>query len=268
VDRPSWAPDEVDLDRPSVARVYDHYLGGCHHFAADRAFAEQAVRYMPELPRIAQGNRAFLHRSVRYLVAQGIRQFVDLGSGIPTVGNVHEVAQAQDATVAVVYVDSDPVAVAHSRALLTDNLYTAVVAADLRRPDDVLGDPATDKLIDLSEPVAFLFNAVLHFVPDEQQPAAVVARYVAAAAPGSAVTVSHAGSAPGVSNRVNDLVTLYKRAPTPLVMRSAEEVRTLLGDLTVVEPGVVPPALWRPDPSDRDIDPAHLLGSCAVGRKD
>lgn len=268
VDRPSWAPDEVDLDRPSVARVYDYYLGGSHNFAADRAFAEEAVRHMPEMPRIMQGNRAFLRRSVRYLRSCGIRQFLDLGSGIPTVGNAHEIAQADDPSVVVVYVDIDPVAVAHSRAILDGNPYTAAVAGDLRQPAEILADPAIDKLIDFDQPVAFLFNAVLHFVPDAEEPARLVAAYVAAAVPGSHVALSHAGSAPQVQTRINGLVTHYRRSPSPLIMRSAEEVRALLGDLTLVEPGVAPPGQWRPECPSEPIDPAHLLGSCAVGRKD
>jgi hypothetical protein len=268
VDRPSWAPDEVDLDRPSVARVYDYYLGGSHNFAADRAFAEEAVRQMPEMPRIMQGNRAFLRRSVRYLRSCGIRQFVDLGSGIPTVGNAHEVAQADDPSVAMVYVDIDPVAVAHSRAILDGNPYTAAVSGDLRAPSDVLADPALTKLIDFAEPVGFLFNAVLHFIPDEDEPARIVAEYVAAAAPGSHVAVSHAGTAPHIGTRIDGLVSHYQRSPSPLIMRSAEEVRLLLGDLTLVEPGVVSLGAWRPDANSGPVDPAHLLGSCAVGRKD
>jgi hypothetical protein len=268
VDRPSWAPDEVDLDRPSVARVYDYYLGGSHNFAADRAFAEEAVRQMPEMPRIMEGNRAFLRRSISYLRSCGIRQFIDLGSGIPTVGNAHEIAQADDATVAVVYVDLDPVAVAHSRSILDGNPYTGVVAGDLREPADILADPAVRKLIDLAEPVGFLLNAVLHFIPDEDEPARIVAAYAAAAVPGSHVAISHAGTAPQVESRVNALVSLYQRSTDPLIMRSAEEVHMLLGDLTLVEPGVVPPGTWRPDANSEPVDPAHLLGSCAVGRKD
>jgi hypothetical protein len=268
VDRPSWAPDEIDLDRPSVARVYDYYLGGSHNFAADRTFAEEAVRQMPEMPRIMQGNRAFLRRSVRYLRSRGIRQFIDLGSGIPTVGNAHEIAQADDPTVAMAYVDIDPVAVAHSRSILDGNPNTEVIAGDLRAPADILADPALQKLIDFAEPVAFLFNAVLHFIPDEEEPARIVAAYAAAAVPGSHVAISHAGTAPHVGPRINGLVSHYQRSPSPLIMRSAEEVRALLGDLTLIEPGVVAPGAWRPDSSSEPVDPAHLLGSCAVGRKD
>jgi len=268
MDRPSWAPDDVDLGRPSVARVYDYFLGGSHNFAADRSFAEAALKHMPEMPRIMQGNRAFLRRSVKYLVDQGIRQFVDLGSGIPTEGNTHAVAQADDPTVAVVYVDIDPVAVAHSRAMLRGNPYTAVLQADLRRPMDVLAAPAFGNLLNLDEPVAFLMNAVLHFVPDTERPADIVSGYVAAAVPGSYVALSHAGAPPGASPGMADLVALYQRGPAPLIMRSAEEVRALLGDLSIVEPGVVPLGLWRPEPTSAEVDPAHLLGSCAVGRKD
>ena len=169
--RPSWAPPEIDLDRPSAARVYDFYLGGFHNFPADREMAREAIRMWPELPLMMQANRAFLRRAVRFAVGRGITQFLDIGSGIPTVGNSHEVAQQADPAARVVYVDIDPVAVAHSRAIL---------GGDDRRPSccrptcairtAILADERVRGLLDLDRPVAMLLVALLHFVPDEDDP--------------------------------------------------------------------------------------------------
>lgn len=265
MDRPAWAPDDVDLDRPSVARVYDFLLGGSHNFAADRSFAEQAIDKMPGLPEIARGNRDFLRRAVLWLSAQGIRQFVDLGSGIPTVGNIHEVATAAK----VAYVDNDPVAVAHSRAMLADRTDAIVIDADLRNPVDVLADPRLRAFIDFGEPVAFILCAVLHFVPDDDRPADIVAGYAAAAVPGSYVVISHAGLDHRALKRGEDeALALYRRTPTALLLRTQKEVEALFGDLSIVEPGVVPPGKWRPEPEDpQDPDSPRLLGSAGIGRR-
>jgi len=249
-----------------VARVYDFFLGGSHNFAADRLFAERAIEAMPALPEIARANRDFLRRAVTWLSERGIRQFVDLGSGIPTVGNVHEIVP--DAK--VVYVDNDAVAVAHSRSLLTGRSDAIIIDADLRKPVDVLADPRLRAFVDFSEPVAFLFCAVLHFVTDAELPASIVAGYVAAAVPGSYVVISHAG----IDNRAlsaaeDEALGLYRTTPTGLVLRTRREVESLFGDLALVEPGVVPPGLWRPEPDDpQDPDSPRMLGSVGVGRRD
>jgi hypothetical protein len=266
VDRPAWAPDDVDLDRPSVARVYDFFLGGSHNFAADRLLAEQAIEAMPGLPEIARGNRDFLRRAVTWLAAQGIRQFIDLGSGIPTVGNVHDIVR--DAK--VVYVDNDPVAIAHSRAMLADEPGAIVVQADLRKPFDVLADSRLRTFVDFREPVAFLLCAVLHFVPDAERPGDIVAGYIAAAVPGSYVVISHAGiDNRAVSAAEDEALGLYRKTPTALILRTRREVEAFFDDLTLVEPGVVPPGLWRPEPGDPlDPDSPRLLGSAGIGRRD
>src|SRR5947209_8354223 len=151
--RPSWVPAEVDLSRPSAARVYDFYLGGSHNLEVDRRLAREAISLWPELPAIMQSNRAFLRRSVRYLAAQGITQFLDIGSGIPTVGNVHQAAQQAHPQARVVYVDNDPVAVAHSRAILAEEKHTAVVPADLRAPSTILPDPTGRGTCELLPPI-------------------------------------------------------------------------------------------------------------------
>lgn len=269
-ERPTWAPAEIDISRPSIARVYDYYLGGSHNFESDRAFAQDVLARLPEMPKIAQDNRAFLRRAVRYLCAQGIDQFIDLGSGIPTEGNVHEVALAANPRARVVYVDNDPVAVTHSRQLLAGNDQTAVVAADLRKPDAVLADSALRELIDLNRPVAVLMVAVLHFVSDDEAPAEIVARYAAATVPGSHVVISHAATGGRQDAAgVQDLYNQRPRSPHSMRMRSREEVEALFGDLTLVEPGVVTIPHWRPDPSDGELPaPDSYPGYAGVGRRD
>jgi hypothetical protein len=266
MDRPSWAPEDVDVDRPSVARVYDYYLGGSHNFAADRAFAEQILQLVPETPRLAQENRAFLRRAVRYLSSVGVRQFIDLGSGIPTVGNVHEIAQADDPDATVVYVDIDPVAYAHSRVILADNPHATVVRGDLRKPADVLADPQVRAYIDMDRPVGFLLVSVLHFIPDSDGPAEIVAGYAAAAAPGSHIVISHATD-DGMTEAGNEVVRLYNRSSRNVFTRRSDEVTQLLGTLTPVEPGVVQLPQWRPETSE-DSDVTLMPGVAVVARKD
>jgi S-adenosyl methyltransferase len=266
VERPFWAPEDVDLDRPSIARVYDYYLGGTHNFAADRAFAEAVLAATPDVRTAALDNRAFLRRAVRYLSGRGIRQFIDLGSGIPTAGNVHEHAPGSK----VVYVDLDPVAVAHSRAILDGVPDAAVVAGDLRRPAEVLANPALRGIVDFREPVAIMLLAVLHFVTPEEHPEDIVAGYAAASVPGSYIVISHAGPVTGrpLTDEETKSYEAYRRSPTPVVLRSAAEVEALFGDLTILEPGVVPTPLWRPDGPTDDIPEASMLVSAGIGRKD
>jgi SAM-dependent methyltransferase len=269
VDRPSWAPADVDLDRPSVARVYDYYLGGSHNFAADRAFAEQVLKAMPAVAGLARSNRAFLRRALRDLAGQGVRQFLDLGSGIPTVGNVHEVlADAGVEDSRVVYVDHDPVAVAHSRAILADVPGTAVVAGDLRSPAEILAQPQVQGLLDFSRPIAFLLVAVLHFVPDEQRPADIVAGYAAAGVPGSHVVLSHAGLDRPLTAAEEEAWEMYRRSPTPLILRTKDQIAALLGDLTVLPPGVVSTHEWRPEGGEEPPPEGNGVGCAVVARKD
>jgi hypothetical protein len=266
VERPTWAPEDVNVDQPSVARVYDYYLGGSHNFVADREFAERVIRMMPDLPAVARENRAFLRRAVRYLCGLGIRQFIDLGSGIPTVGNVHEVAQSVDPAARVAYVDLDPVAHAHSRAILSGDPHTTVVRADLRRPAEVLADPQLQAHIDLSQPVGLLLVFVLHFVPDEECPADIVAGYAKALAPGSHLVVSHA-SAERMDDAKGEALNLYKRSSTAIVLRNSQDLAGLLDGLTLVEPGIVPLSRWRPDSPD-ETPSVGGLGLAAVARRD
>jgi len=267
VERPPWAPSEVDLERPSAARMYDYYLGGYHNLRIDREFAEQAMRAMPELPMIMRTNRAFLRRTVRHLADAGCRQFLDLGSGIPTVGNVHEIAQSVAPDATVVYVDKDSVAVAHSEVMLAGNERTGVVEADMRDPDAVLGSPVTQRLIDLDQPVAVLMFAVLHFVPDDDEAAATVAGYRDALVSGSFAVISHATHEP-VGERGRQVEQVYSRTDNPLVTRYSSDVTRFLTGFDILEPGVVYVPLWRPE-SDDDVGdhPERCCTYGAVGRK-
>ncbi|GGX30363.1 SAM-dependent methyltransferase [Streptomyces chryseus] len=269
MERPAWAPQGIDLTVPSVSRIYDFYLGGSHNFEVDREAARKAMEFMPGLPKIMQANRAFMRRAVRFAVDEGITQFLDIGSGIPTFGNVHEVAQAADPEARVAYVDHDPVAVAHSRAVLAGNDRAGIAAADLRKPQDILGDPVVNELIDLERPVALLLVAVLHFVEDSDDPRAAVAALRDALAPGSLVILTHASYAgiPLPEQRIGGTVGVYQTIKNPLVMRSHEEVARFFEGYEMVEPGLVPMAEWRPETPLAQEDPYAFSGFAGVGRK-
>ena len=268
MEHPRWASEDLDIEHPSPARVYDYYLGGSHNFVVDRRMARQAIDLWPELPLIMQANRAFLRRSVRYLVSQGITQFLDIGSGIPTEGNVHEIAQAVSPHCRVVYVDLDPVAVAHSRAMLAKNPLAEIIQADLRDVAGIFNDPRAQELLDPDQPIGVLMVAMLHFVVDEADPASIVARYREMMAPGSYLVVSHA-THEGRPDQAGPHTELYRRAGSPLTMRSRREVEALFAGFALVDPGVVFLPLWRPDsPADVDDHPERFTGFAAVGRRE
>ncbi|GAA2777698.1 SAM-dependent methyltransferase [Saccharopolyspora taberi] len=236
------APRSADLRRPNAARMYDYYLGGSSNFEVDRAAADALIELIPRTREGARANRSFLARAVRFCREQGVRQFLDLGSGIPTVGNVHEIAQADDPEVRVVYVDHEPVAVAHGRRLLRDNPATMFVLADLRDTGEVLTRAA--ELLDFSEPVAVLMVAVLHFVPGAEAGAALAA-YREAVQEGFLV-LSHA-TVEDPSLDVDALMKTYGNTETPFCPRSREELEGLLAGCELVEPGLVYAPEWRPD---------------------
>ncbi|HEV2634663.1 MAG TPA: SAM-dependent methyltransferase [Actinocrinis sp.] len=268
--RPAWAPDEVDIELPSAARMYDYYLGGSHNFAADRALAEQAIRHWPDLPYMARANRAFLHRSIAVLSELGVDQYLDLGSGIPTNGNVHDVARSLNPAARTVYVDADLVAVAHSAALLTGVPGTAVVHADLRDPQAILADPVLNGCLDLSRPVAVLLLSVLPFIRDEDDPGAVVDAFHDATVPGSYLVVSH-GTNDYSPERANRAAGVYSNAANSLTLRSREDVARLMGAYELIPPGLTDMINWRPDPH-ADPDPlggdvARYSFYAAVGRR-
>ncbi|AXK86135.1 S-adenosyl methyltransferase [Nocardia farcinica] len=268
MDRPSWAPEGVDMNQASPARMYDALLGGSHNFEVDRMAAEMGKRLVPDLPRLALSNRAFLRRAVRFLVDAGITQFVDIGSGIPTVGNVHEVAQSLDPRVRVLYIDIDPVAVAHARSILGDNDNADAVEADLRKPEDLLARVRESGLIDLDQPVGLLLIAVLHLLADDDRPAERVAALRNAVVPGSYVAISHLTS----ELRPDDAAALGASAADSskvgIHFRPAAAIAGMFDGWALVEPGVVELPLWRPE-SDRDRHeaPGRSLGLAGVGRK-
>jgi len=253
--RPPWAPTEVDIALPSVARVYDYYLGGSHNFESDRTFGRRVTNVYPALPVVLRDNRAFLRRAVRYLVAAGVDQFLDLGSGIPTVGNVHEVAHAGNPAARIVYVDHDPVAVTHSRELLGDDPRTTVVAADFLDPERVLHQAVEAGELDLTRPVAVLALLILHFVADERQPGEIMARYLRATAPGSYLAISQSRSDGSPEAVAGQRLYARERSLEQMHPRTATEVGALFGDLTLLPPGVVAAPAWRPEPAASDEEP-------------
>ncbi|WP_285742171.1 SAM-dependent methyltransferase [Lentzea sp. NBRC 105346] len=264
-ERPAWAGPEIDVDRPSAARVYDVHLGGSHNFQVDRDAAAQITAAMPELPDILRANRSFLRRAVRYLVGQGVTQFLDLGSGIPTVGNVHEIAWQIDPDCRIVYVDIDPIAVAHSNAILQGAFNANAVLGDLRDPDRILAD--VKDLLDFSRPIAVLMVAVLHFIPDSDDPKGVIRRYLDAVPEGSYLAISHAsldGSAP---ERAEAATERFRNRVTDFSMRTRAEITALFDDVELVDPGVVYLTEWRPDEGDDIGDPKRMSQFAGLGRK-
>jgi SAM-dependent methyltransferase len=242
--RPSF-----DAGTPSVARMYDYYLGGKDNFEVDRAAVERMPTTMTEITDAVHENRAFLRRAVRFIAAQGIGQFIDIGSGLPTVGNTHEVAQKARPGARVVYVDNDPVVLVHGRALLAADENTTVVTADMREPAGILGHPETRRLIDFDRPVGVLLIAMTHFLTLEERPA-VMGALRAGLPDGSFVAISHAtteGRDPAVYNAVQEV---YRSTPAPLYFRNAAEIGLFFEGFDLVEPGLVPVNQWRPDPAD------------------
>jgi S-adenosyl methyltransferase len=239
-------PPGANVDRtvPSVARMYDFFLGGKDNFAADRAAAEEVSRALPSVEGVARSNRQFLQRAVRYAAGLGIERFLDLGAGLPTQGNVHEIARSVRPAARVVYVDNDPVVTSHGRALLAHDERTAVVEADMRDAAAVLGDTAVRELLDAGRPVCVLFVAVLHFGTDEEDPAGLVARFRDAVPPGSCLIVSHAAIE---EQRNREVGNAYRAASAPFVPRTREQVASFLDGTRIAPPGVVPLHEWRPD---------------------
>jgi SAM-dependent methyltransferase len=258
----------IDLDKPNAARVYDYILGGELNYAVDRMFAEQVLSAQPNARERAQLNRQWLRRAIRFGMDNGIRQFLDIGSGMPTVGHVHEVAQAIDPRSRVVYVDNEPVAVAHSEIVLEDNENAAMVFADAEFPDDVLEHETTEMMLDLDQPVMVVMALFVHFIPDERDPARLLASYRDALAPGSYLALSSA--TPELqSDGTARAVAMYQKSSNPVVPRSADELRKLVDGFEIVDPGIVFIPEWRPDSaSDVPEDPAECGGLALVARKD
>lgn len=268
MERPAWAPQGIDLNVPSVSRMYDYYLGGSHNFEVDRETARRAIEAWPGLPKIMQANRAFMRRAIRFAVSEGVTQFLDIGSGIPTFGNVHDVARSLEPTARVVYVDNDPVAVAHSRAVLKGDEHVGIVSADFRSPQDILESPEVETLLDLDKPVALMLVALLHFIEEKHEPHKAVAELARHLAPGSLLVLSH-GSPEGGPRRDGGigLQNVYSTASAPLVIRTQEGIGRFFDGFDMVDPGVVSVPRWRPDSSPELEDAVVFCGFAGVGRK-
>ncbi|MEU6341574.1 SAM-dependent methyltransferase [Streptomyces sp. NPDC046977] len=244
-DQDSW----VDQTKPSIARVYDYLLDGKDNYAVDREIGDVFKRDLPGSVAIAFANRAALVRAVREIATTtDVRQFLDLGSGLPTADNVHQVAQRHAPGSRVVYVDSDPIVLAHGRALLEDNDDTRVIQADVREPEGIRGHADTLELIDFSRPVAVIFSAILHHVNDDEDPAGIVAYWREQVPSGSYFFVSHfrSGNNPQTVEAERVLQQTFGRGR----WRTDKEIEGLLEGLEILEPGIVPASLWRPEAAD------------------
>ncbi|WP_399083367.1 SAM-dependent methyltransferase [Streptomyces sp. BBFR2] len=269
--------DEIDTGTPHPARMYDYYLGGRDNYEVDRIAADRVIEVHPQVRLSARANRAFLGRAVGTLVDGGIRQILDLGTGIPTSPNTHEVARASAPDTRVVYVDNDPIVATHAGARLTDADRTGFVLGDVRDIPAILAHPTVRRLIDFDRPVAVLLLAVLHFVREDEDPAGIVAALADALPAGSHLVLSHATDEPYeefAGGRVDatardGVVNVYKNATATLTIRSRARITELFGPFTPLEPGVVRVPLWRPDgeiPNAEELNNTIFYG--AVGRKD
>ncbi|MGH3318571.1 MAG: SAM-dependent methyltransferase [Streptosporangiaceae bacterium] len=258
--------DRVDVRTPNVARMYDYYLGGKDNFAADRETAAKMLETVPEARVVARENRAFLGRAVRFLAGEaGIRQFVDIGTGLPTQENTHEVAQAARPDSRVVYVDNDGVVLIHARALLATDSQTVVVEGDMRDPAEILAEPGLRAHIDLDQPVAVLLVSVLHFVPDDADAARIIATIRDAIAPGSYLVLSHGTTF--VEEKAGGLTQVYDRATSSITLRSRDQLLRLFDGFELVDPGLVVLQDWRPDTPPGPESRAGSWFYAAVGRK-
>ena len=262
---PAHVPLEVDTTKPSVARVYDAILGGKDNFAVDRAVAAAAVKAMGDHGNGARLNRAALGRAVRFMARLGVTQFLDLGSGLPTAQNTHQIAQEVNPAVRVVYVDNDPSAYLHGQALLTGDTSTTVVLGDIREPDKLLAMPGVAGFLDFTQPIGLILNAVVHHVLDEEDPYGIVARLKEALAPGSYLQLTHfSDSSPEA--RANERV--LRESLGRGQMRSREQIMRFFDGLDLTPPGLVYLPEWRPDePVRLPLDPGSTLMLVGVGRK-
>jgi hypothetical protein len=266
-------PPGVDASKPSVARIYDCLLGGVNNFAVDQVAAESMKARAPELVDAAFANRGFHQRAVKWIAGQGVRQFIDLGSGLPTVGNTHEVARKVHADARVVYVDNDPMVRLYGSHLLGDDAAAAVVLGDIRDPDSILSNAQVRRLIDFGQPVGVMMTAVLHFVSDDDDPAALVARYVAPPAAGSYLALSHTTADHKPPKAVAVMNEAGRRSAGGNFLRSRDQVRQIVGPLDLVSPyeGAPPEITWVglwgcEDPEAADSEGSRWL-YCAVARK-
>jgi len=261
------APASLDLSRASIARVYDYLLGGKEYLDVDRRAADAMRNVVPEVGQIAKDNRCFLRRGVRYLVRDaGIRQIVDIGSGLPSDGNVNEVAHAIDAGVRVAYVDNDPVVLAHARALLVTDEQTAVVTADLRRPESLFEKVDALGLLDLDEPFAVLLSGVVHHLSDDDDPGGILAAVRERLSPGSYLLLSHFLFDDESRAHALERAFLHGGLGSGR-FRTWDELRGYFAGLELVEPGLVYANDWRPDEHTHTESPVHTLYAGGIGRR-
>ncbi|GIH71828.1 SAM-dependent methyltransferase [Sphaerimonospora thailandensis] len=268
-DRP--AAREIDTGVPQSARVWNYFLGGKDNYPVDRMVAEQAMRVFPQITEIARNDRGFLRRAVRYLAGEaGVRQFLDIGTGLPTMDNTHEVAQRIAPESRIVYVDNDPLVLVHAQALLTSTPpgVTDYIEADLREPDAILAGAA--RTLDFSRPVAIMLLGILHYIPDYDQVRAILARLLEAVPSGSYLAMTHSTSDLGdeaVRKANADALAIWnEHAPVPLTARSREQVGRFFDGLELVEPGMVSMSRWRPEDTPFG-EPPVVAGFAALARK-
>ncbi|MFR9728323.1 SAM-dependent methyltransferase [Saccharopolyspora sp. MS10] len=274
-DQDRWRELGVDVELPSAARVYDAYLGGAHNFAADRAFVARAKRTLPHIADVARWNRTFLRRAVQTMAADGIDQFLDIGAGLPTAGNTHEIAHQVNPDARVVYADNEPVAYVQTRELLAGVPGTGAVQGDFLCPESVLDAPVTRELLDLSRPVGLLAVALLHFIPGDQHPEAALEQYKDALPSGSRLALSHAtvdGVAEPVRTQTLEFIDSYKDTQNPgFTARDELEFRRFFTGWELIDPGVAFTSEWRSDLTDVDEfaaeNPQHAVCFAGVARK-
>jgi hypothetical protein len=264
-ERDGWVPPSIDVNTPSVARMYDYYLGGKDNFEIDRAAGEQALKVVTNGRELARSNRRFLTHATRTMAEAGVDQFIDLGTGIPTSPNVHEVAREIRPKARVAYVDNDPIVMAHGRALLAQTAGVVCVPLDLRRPQEVLGDPHVQRALDLGRPVGVLMIAVLHFI-DHDLSCEIVARYRDALAPGSWLAIS-AGTTEGVDPGVIESVqSIYRNSSAPMVLRSRAQLEQLFEGFDLDGGGGLSDVRdWAAEPLTA---PVSISGLCGIARKE
>lgn len=239
-----FSAEEIDTSRPHPARIYDYLLGGKDNYEVDRKAGDELAAAAPEVRVGVQSNREFLSRAVRYVVSNGIRQIIDIGTGLPTVPNVHQTAQTIAPDVRVAYIDNDPIVNTHANALLSDAGATSTVLADLRDPQAIVDHPDVRRVIDFDEPVALFLVAIVHFLTDAEKPAQIVATLLDALPAGSFLVLSHATS--DFADR-SDAEAVYNQATATLNLRPRPEVMRFFDGLELVEPGLTQVPFWRPD---------------------
>ncbi|HLV76082.1 S-adenosyl methyltransferase [Actinomadura hallensis] len=263
------APPGIDPTTPTFARVYDYFLGGKDNFAADREVADMVMQLVPEAPVVARGNRAAIERAVTYMASDvGIDQFIDIGSGLPTASNVHQFARDANPAARVVYIDNDPIVLAHGRALLTESGVATFIQGDLYEPEKIFTDPALTGMIDLSRPVGVILAAIIHHVPDDRDPAGVVAALLPHLAPGSHVMLTHLHDS-GDDPRVEEAKRVLQSGLGGSYFRHSSEIERFMDGLTILEPGVAHVTEWRPNGPTGPLEhPLHTQMVAVMGRKD